>query len=179
MILTTIDPDQLDLTLPFTNYVGPGTKIRTKVLTRTLPTSRLDAAALIHDIEYLGISQKEADENMRYNTNSIYHIPLKAAFAMKDLYGYEVEQNLTDYAFLRDFVTRDPEFSELLRNYDVHFSDYRPPKKVFVRDIRRKEENTTGDTKVVERLSQNEFLKALKEEAKNGETFNSALRSDL
>jgi hypothetical protein len=42
-----------ELHIPGTNYIGPGTKIATRVMTGVKPTSDVDHVALHHDIDYL------------------------------------------------------------------------------------------------------------------------------
>lgn len=63
------------------------------------PTTFLDAAALIHDVEYsFYADQTKADENMATNValfSSTLSLAIKVAFYIKDLYGYEPK--LLDY----------------------------------------------------------------------------------
>jgi len=64
--LTLVDQDWVDLSTvnettkefhyPFYNYMGPGTHVVERVRSRNLPVSKADAAALIHDINYLRFS---------------------------------------------------------------------------------------------------------------------------
>lgn len=48
----------MQLHYPGTNYLGPGTHIIKNILLNTKPTSRIDAIAMQHDIEYLSDGEK-------------------------------------------------------------------------------------------------------------------------
>lgn len=85
--------------LPFHNYAGPGTHVAYNVLNGVEPVGVIDAAALIHDIEYTSdqISQSDADENMISNIER-YGIPIipsiiSFCFRVKDVFGYSPETN--------------------------------------------------------------------------------------
>lgn len=85
--------------LPFHNYAGPGTHIKERIDRGDKPINSLDAAALVHDIEYLTGKQNDADSNMIknlwYNNYSVPAIPLAAniGFKVKDIIGYKPDTN--------------------------------------------------------------------------------------
>jgi len=106
--------------LPFTNYVGPGTHIIDKINNRVLPRNRLDAAALIHDIEYYGLPQSLADVNMIENVNLIYKPLVAASFALKNLVGYDIPTNKEVYKNLKIQANIDP-IKKSLKDYNVEF----------------------------------------------------------
>jgi len=86
--------------LPFHNYAGPGTRVQEQILSGKLPVTGIDAAALVHDIEYLtGIPQTTADNQMwlnlmrEYPFNPAIATTTKLAFLAKDLVGYDTQTN--------------------------------------------------------------------------------------
>jgi len=86
--------------LPFHNYAGPGTHVQNQVLSGKLPVTGIDAAALVHDIEYLaGVPQTTADNQMwvnlikEYPFNPAIASTTKLAFLAKDLVGYDIKTN--------------------------------------------------------------------------------------
>lgn len=111
------------LHLPYHNYAGPGTHVAYNVLTKVAPVSVVDAAALIHDIEYTSnISQKDADENMIRNIKE-YGIPvipqiISICFAVKDIFGYSPETNHKIALLLKnkskDILTQYPKMKFIL-----------------------------------------------------------------
>lgn len=110
----------MEFHLPGHNYAGPGTHVKNRVLNRVKPTTALDTAALIHDIEYLYLDQDIADKNFRDNLfrNGNYllgdlSIP---AFGIKNLVGYNVEKQPQLYHLLRNIAER-----ELINNPNFQF----------------------------------------------------------
>lgn len=106
--------------LPGHNYAGPGTHVKNRVLNRVKPTTALDTAALIHDIEYLYLDQDTADKNFRDNLfrNGNYllgdlSIPV---FGIKNLVGYDVKKQKQLYHLLRKIAER-----ELIENPNFKF----------------------------------------------------------
>lgn len=93
--------------LPFHNFAGPGTHIIERLEKGVKPTTDLDLAALIHDVEYLGLDQHTADRNFRKNLirQSIFNFPLanftSVAFTLKDLVGYPVEHDEQAYKYAK------------------------------------------------------------------------------
>lgn len=86
---------------------------------RIKPTTTLDKASLIHDIEYLKDDQFKADNNMWINIvkENPLLIPIanatRAAFLVKDVIGYKTEQDLESYKYLKDIVERDYELGNM------------------------------------------------------------------
>jgi len=106
--------------LPFHNYAGPGTNVGSQLLNNKKPTTAIDAAALIHDIEYFRGDQAIADQTMFDNINqNVLLAPFaniaKLAFKVKDLFGYNVKtdekayQQLKNYAISNDFLSEYPQ----------------------------------------------------------------------
>lgn len=48
-----MESNQREYHYPGTNYLGPGTQIRRRILTNIKPTSDIDAIARQHDVDYL------------------------------------------------------------------------------------------------------------------------------
>lgn len=79
------------------------------VLNRVRPTTVLDKAALIHDIEYTKPNnQREADNNMYANikkasllTGIIINPLLFKIFLVKNLIGYETKTDIDLYKYLK------------------------------------------------------------------------------
>lgn len=108
-------------------YMGPGTHIKEKIDKKVKPHGKVDAASMIHDIEYLhpGIREGEADDNALKNAGS-YLNPLKVVmatgFAAKDLFGgYNSETDYAKYKLLRQEV--EDNMSDVLSEYSVEFID--------------------------------------------------------
>lgn len=98
---------QKQLHLPGYNYAGPGTRIKSNILHGIKPVDAFDAAALIHDVEYLSGQYSKADDNMIGNlikAKSAWTIPSEVAFTVKDYIGYEPTPNAKDYLAAREVV---------------------------------------------------------------------------
>lgn len=86
---------------------------------RIKPTTKLDRAALIHDIEYLKGDQWKADNNMWKNLvrDSWTNIPVanaaRAAFLIKDVVGYETPVDNIGYHELRTIVEQDYDLGDM------------------------------------------------------------------
>lgn len=84
--------------------------MRTRVGLRVKPTTSLDKAALIHDVEYLKGNQTKADNNMWLNMvrdnpfNFGVANAVRLGFLLKDLIGYDVKESKQDYLDLRKQV---------------------------------------------------------------------------
>lgn len=112
--------------LPYHNYAGPGTHIQQNIEAGLRPTSGIDAAALIHDIDYLsGRLQSDADKYMWHNLVEEYpYNPGVAStallgFQVKDLFGYPIETNPQLGYDLYQLANKQ----KLLQNYKSHFDD--------------------------------------------------------
>lgn len=87
------------------------------------PVSPVDAAALIHDIEYLKGDFQKADENMAKNVannlkNPTAYLGIKFIFGVKDIFGYDPIINPDMYNYLKNKVREN----DLLANYkDMQF----------------------------------------------------------
>lgn len=87
--------------IPFHNYAGPGTHLTERIERGDKPVSVLDAAAMIHDVDYLSGDQAKADSTMLSNltkggflsTGPLSVLPAKLAFSLKDAVGYQQEYN--------------------------------------------------------------------------------------
>lgn len=92
--------------IPTMNYMGPGTHVISNVFTNKQPVNTFDKASMIHDVEYVKPgNQWSADNNMWLNLvkEAPYLLPVhnlvRAAFLVKDLFGYHppTDQALYDY----------------------------------------------------------------------------------
>lgn len=98
---------QQEYHLPGHNYAGPGTRVKSNIINDVKPTTALDAAALVHDVEYLSGLYKQADENITYNltkVNPSLAVPTYLAMKVKDVVGYEPKANPLEYKLARDMV---------------------------------------------------------------------------
>lgn len=100
--------------MPFHNYMGPGTHIVTNLQEGIQPTTTMDRAAMIHDIEYVKPNnQWRADNNMWLNSvkEQPYLLPLhnmvRAAFLAKDLVGYKTKTDDKLYSVLKKKAETD------------------------------------------------------------------------
>ncbi len=115
-----------DPTKLFYNFAGPGTHIYQRIKDHVMPINRMDAAALIHDIEYLGLPQWIADQNAIKNAGPIYGKLMKAAFAVKDVVGYDIKLQPELYEHLREIVSNDPGYREIFNKYGIEFAEGAP-----------------------------------------------------
>lgn len=110
---------------PGYNYMGPGTHIKSNLLKGIQPVNQTDAAALIHDIEYLHYpDQIVPDNNMLRNAEALKAPFLKIIFGLKNLGNLKVSdyQNEELYQQLRYLVDRSDNFKSL-RKYQLKWSD--------------------------------------------------------
>jgi len=113
------DSDTTEYHLPFHNFAGPGTHIIEKLEKGVKPTTDLDLAALIHDVEYLGLDQRIADRNFRENLirQSIFNFPLanftSVAFTLKDLVGYPIERDEQAYKYAKKLVEKNYDLGKM------------------------------------------------------------------
>lgn len=108
--------------MPFHNYAGPGTDVIRRVRAGIRPTTFLDAAALIHDIEYLFYHDQSIPDQTFYLNVSRYSLAValtaKLAFKVKDLYGYHFKLQPKEYFELKALS------APLLSDYpDMRFTD--------------------------------------------------------
>lgn len=110
--------------MPLHNYFGPGTKLAERLDRGDVPVSGLDAAALIHDIEYENNDQTSADNNMYWNLIREYpYMPqiaalVRAGFFVKDIIGYD-NKTTNSYHKYKTIVKQ----KDLLNNYNSKFAD--------------------------------------------------------
>jgi hypothetical protein len=86
---------------------------------RIKPTTSLDKAALIHDIEYLRGDQFKADNNMWLNLvrDNPLDFPLanyaRAAFLVKDIVGYQTDIDIDSYNMLKNIVKNEYDLGKM------------------------------------------------------------------
>lgn len=119
---------QQEYNLPFHNYAGPGTRTKARIIDGDKPVNTLDAAALVHDVEYMSGLYDRADtnilNNLAQNAPSTF-MPTLLAMKIKNMAGYKPKSNVKDYhaamkmvldkGLLNDYpsVTFDPELMAL------------------------------------------------------------------
>jgi len=91
--------------VPFHNYLGPGTKVVTNIFKHRLPINKYDAAALIHDIEYLNGDYDKADQNFSQNINDPLGHFLTLILKGRKIIGYRPEKNVLLYNRLKNMLT--------------------------------------------------------------------------
>lgn len=113
--------------IPYHNYAGPGTRVLQRVFDKKQPINSLDAASLIHDIEYYIMDQQTADDNYFWNliSQSKANLPLavlsRLSFYLKDLIGYKQEKDINKYTIAKQLVQEN----QLLKNYKMKFNQQR------------------------------------------------------
>lgn len=114
--------NQVEYHVPYHNYAGPNTRTIARVINGDKPTTLLDAASLIHDIEYYSGEYSTADMNMVRNLASNYSIITGLVYdvmMIRRLSKYQPAKDKRIYWYLRDSVLKQG----LLQNYKVTFSD--------------------------------------------------------
>lgn len=113
--------------------MGPGTHIITRLLNRVKPINRVDAAAMIHDIEYLNpfISEYQADanalENAGHDFNPLKYV-MRIGFTLKNIAGgYKSPTNITQYLLARSLVSNH--YQDILKKYNLKFIDFKADSK--------------------------------------------------
>lgn len=110
--------------MPFHKYLGPGTHISSNIHNDIVPINRLDAAALIHDVEYLAanITEDAADKNAYVNAGFVGQIPFRLGFNIKDLFGgYKNKTDHLEYIRLKHEALSQPKINAALRYYGCKF----------------------------------------------------------
>lgn len=114
--------------------MGPGTHIYQRIKNKELPVNRVDAASMIHDIEYLNpfITQKQADETALRNSggfniteplNTLESGLMRLGFATKDIFGYSPSQNYPIYKYLKSQMHLSP-YKDIIEKYKLQFTNY-------------------------------------------------------
>lgn len=113
--------------VPTMNYMGPGTHIISKITNKVQPTNVFDKASMIHDVEYVKSgNQWRADNNMWLNLvkETPYLLPIhnmvRAAFFVKDLFGYNTPTDDNLYAYTKDQVKKDYDLGRMSFADDGH-----------------------------------------------------------
>lgn len=114
--------------LPFHNYAGPGTHVANNIVNKVMPTTLIDQASLIHDIEYVKPSnQWKADNNMYKNllrAGGIKYLPIanhtRLAFLAKDVSQLKSDDktSVETYNYLKKLA-----ISNNMVNKNMKFSD--------------------------------------------------------
>jgi hypothetical protein len=107
--------------LPFHNYAGPGTHLNTRINRGDIPINKIDAAALIHDMEYVRDSNRvHADEHMTQSLGNGTYLSsgnlFKKIFALDSILGNERTMNRPDL-----YEQFKPKAEQLLKGYDLAF----------------------------------------------------------
>jgi len=95
-----------------------------RVQSGIMPTSKNDASALIHDIEYLLYSNQNKPDSTSVSNAGWLSQPMKYAYKLKDLVGYKPTLNPKAYKELREIIDYSPQFQGL-DQYDLKWSDGR------------------------------------------------------
>lgn len=114
--------NQEEYHVPYHNYAGPNTRTVARVINGDKPTTLLDAASLIHDIEYYSGEYSIADMNMVHNLAKNYSIITGLVYdvmMIRRLSKYQPAKDKRTYWYLRDSVLKQG----LLQNYAVTFDE--------------------------------------------------------
>jgi len=113
--------------------MGPGTHVIERLEKGIIPLNRTDAAAMIHDIEYLSpdITEKQADKTALMNSggfdiksplNTLDSTLMSLGFKVKDLFGgYNSLRDKPKYLQAMELLNK-PVYQEVIRKYDLKFS---------------------------------------------------------
>jgi hypothetical protein len=121
------------ITFPGSKYIGPGTHVIDNVLSDKFPTTKTDAVAMLHDIDYLinaGKSQLYSDVKAVFNADptTLQGIAMIVGLTTKNLIGFNKEvkyEGLTDVhtrnvgSVLLDYVNNDPLYTNILTEYNL------------------------------------------------------------
>lgn len=121
---------------PGTNYLGPGTHVIDRISNDTLPTSKTDFVALLHDIQYLqsrSLSMDESDTLAIMNSDdSLQGLTMQIGLSLRKFFG--LKMNKTDRPIasnlvgnrLMEYVT-DPSsvYFKYFRKYNVDIHNYK------------------------------------------------------
>lgn len=91
--------------------MGPGTHIEERILSNTKPLNKSDAAAMIHDIEYMLYKDQNLPDETSIDNAQWYYKPLmKAGYFFKDLKGYSTGADKGKYYKLRHIIETHPSY---------------------------------------------------------------------
>jgi hypothetical protein len=121
------------ITFPGSRYIGPGTHVIKNVLTDQFPKSQTDAAAMLHDIDYLiyaGKSQLYSDIKAVFSADptTLEGLALIVGLTTKNLVGFHKDVSYKGLAdvqtqrvgeVLLDYVQSDPLYSNILTEYNL------------------------------------------------------------
>lgn len=103
--------------------MGPGTHIEERILAGTKPLNKSDAAAMIHDIEYLRYKDQILPDKTSIDNSQWYYKPLmKMGYFLKDLKGYPTGNEVGKYYKLRHIIETHPNYYWVNR-YNLKWSD--------------------------------------------------------
>jgi hypothetical protein len=112
--------------LPYHNYAGPGTNTIKNILEGKIPTTYIDRAALIHDIEYIKPNNQDvADNNMIANMDREFflgkpvHNFIHKLFIAKNIIGYNPPTNLELYNAAKTFAKLQFDLGKMRFSDDV------------------------------------------------------------
>lgn len=106
--------------------MGPGTHVEERLLNGVRPLNKSDAAALIHDIEYLLYEdQTKPDKTSIENASLLYKPLMKLGYFFKDLKGYSTGNAKGKYFKLRYLLENEPTF-KWINDYKLFWSDGTP-----------------------------------------------------
>ncbi len=122
---------------PLLNYMGPGTHIVERINNRIMPVGRADAAAMVHDINYLRFAGDEEaisradDLFIRESGFGLQGVTGKVGILLKKtLFPGAFSDPLPNHSklatnqigqVLKDKVLNDPDYSMWLKAYDLNF----------------------------------------------------------
>lgn len=107
-------------------YMGPGTHIIDRLMTNVQPTNKVDAASMIHDLEYLNpyVSEQTADQTALDNSGGYFNplkILMKVGFKIKDIAGgYNSKKNYKTYLKGLNLLTNN--YKHVINKYNLKLS---------------------------------------------------------
>lgn len=118
--------DSTQYHLPYHNYAGPGTNTIKNLLNNVQPTTYIDRAALIHDIEYIKPgNQLKADRNMITNMDKAFllgkpiHQIIAKVFIAKNIIGYNPPTDIQLYEAAKAYVKQKYDLKGMRFSDDV------------------------------------------------------------
>jgi len=100
-----------------------------------MPTDSTDMAAMIHDIEYLGLKNSLADANAIKNAPWTGKLMMYPGFALNRFIGYGNDKDEDLYQHLKGKVYDNPQYVEIMRRTGATFLNEETPKYPILPDL--------------------------------------------
>jgi len=125
-------PDRIktEFHYPGANYMGPGTNVARRISNYSMPTSRADAIAILHDIDYLGAMNQfdlvKADNKAigLASNSSLAEIAMKVGLSSRKFLHLPLQgQRPVDALILKNIIKNDHLYQSAFKKFKVDISD--------------------------------------------------------